>query len=194
VIFALILLMNSQNEPPDKDKLKQKNAVAVAPKKKPPKKPKPRQIQRRKLKAQKTPRAPLPNLAASISGISFGLPHLSGISLDEAGNELLGDRQAMKNMVMTEDSVDVAPRPLVRSAPKYPSRARAKGISGTVSLSLLIDASGNVQRIKVLDANPAGVFEESAVEAVRNWRFEPAMYNGEKVRVWARQVLRFDLS
>jgi protein TonB len=97
-------------------------------------------------------------------------------------------------MVMTEESVDVAPRPRERHAPAYPPRARAKGITGVVTLSLLIGADGRVERVKVLNAEPSGVFEQTAISAVEQWYFEPAFYKGERVKVWARQVLRFNLS
>ncbi|MDZ7829414.1 MAG: TonB family protein [Halofilum sp. (in: g-proteobacteria)] len=37
------------------------------------------------------------------------------------------------------------------------------------------------------------MFEREALESVRNWQFEPARYQGQRVRVWARQKIRFDL-
>jgi periplasmic protein TonB len=46
----------------------------------------------------------------------------------------------------------------------------------------------------VLESQPAGVFDAAAVAGVQQWRFEPASYRGENVRVWARQRVRFDLS
>ena len=77
---------------------------------------------------------------------------------------------------------------------QYPPRAKAKGIEGYVLLSLLISPTGDVERVKVLEANPAGIFEDVAVAGVKTWKFEPASYNGESVRVWAKQRVRFDLS
>jgi len=59
---------------------------------------------------------------------------------------------------------------------------------------LLISAAGEIEKVQVLESSPAGLFEESAVQGVRNWRFEPAQYQGRSVRVWAKQRIRFDLS
>jgi protein TonB len=46
----------------------------------------------------------------------------------------------------------------------------------------------------VLEAQPAGVFDDVAVAGVQTWKFEPATYRGENVRVWATQRVRFNLS
>jgi protein TonB len=51
-----------------------------------------------------------------------------------------------------------------------------------------------VEKVKVLESQPAGVFDEVAVSGVQTWKFEPASYKGENVRVWAKQRVRFDLS
>jgi len=194
MIFLILFLMNAQNQPPEKEKKLNAAEMAVVKKKKPKKKQKLKRRVKRKVKAPKKPRAPMPNLAASISGISFGLPQFDGAGLDDAANGVLGGDDAVRGMVMTEEAVDVSPRPTTRSAPVYPPRARAKGVTGKVTLSLLIGVSGSVERVKVLGAEPSGVFEDAAVSAVKQWRFEPALYRGEKVKVWARQVVRFNLS
>lgn len=44
--------------------------------------------------------------------------------------------------------------------------------------------------VEVLRANPNGVFEESALEALRQWKFEPVQRNGEKVA--QRAEIRFN--
>ena len=93
-----------------------------------------------------------------------------------------------------DDSVDVPPRPLVQSPMQYPPRAKAAGVTGYVLLSVLIGPTGQVEKVKVLEAQPAGVFDDIAVSGVQTWKFEPATYKGENVRVWAKQRVRFDLS
>jgi len=59
--------------------------------------------------------------------------------------------------------------------------------------NILISAEGNVEDIRVLESSPSGVFEESAMEALKNWKFEPAVYQGKKVKVWAKQKISFKL-
>ena len=76
----------------------------------------------------------------------------------------------------------------------YPKTAGSRGVEGYVVLSLLISATGEIEKVQVLESSPSGVFEDAALQGVRNWRFEPAQYQGRNVKVWARQRVRFDLS
>jgi len=94
---------------------------------------------------------------------------------------------------MTSDAVDAPPRPMTRVPPRYPPRARSKGLTGKVTLELLIGPQGDVIRARVLNANPPGIFEQAALDAIRQWRFKPATYKGQPVKMRARQVVRFKL-
>lgn len=156
------------------------------PPKPPPKRPKPKP--KKKERPRRAP-PPTPSLATGLAGLDFGLPGLSG-ALDDATDALLGD---VGDVVMTEDAVDAAPRPLERVPADYPVRARAKNVTGHVTLSLLVEADGTVDDLKVLESQPPGVFDEAAMAAVRQWRFTPATYEGRPVSVRARQTLRFEL-
>jgi protein TonB len=95
---------------------------------------------------------------------------------------------------LNENNVDRRPTPRVRTNVAYPEAARAKNLTGYVTLNLLIGEDGNVRNVKVLSANPTGVFEEAAVNAVRNWVFDPAMNQNRRVEVWAKQTIRFNLN
>jgi len=68
---------------------------------------------------------------------------------------------------MSEDSVDVAPSPSERSAMEYPKKARKMGVSGYVLMNLLINKNGNVEKVKVLESQPAEVFDDVAVAGVK---------------------------
>jgi len=134
---------------------------------------------------------PMVNLDTSLSGVDMGIPGVSAEDLGSLRDALLGDTQ---DVVMTDDSVDQPPRPTRQTPLPYPSSARKQGVEGYVVLSLLISAAGEIEKVQVLEASPAGLFEQTAIEGVQNWRFEPAQYQGRNVRVWARQRIRFDLS
>ena len=54
--------------------------------------------------------------------------------------------------------------------------------------------AGQVEDARVVESTPQGVFDQLVLEAIRGWEFSPAEYKGEKVRVWANQRIRFDLS
>ena len=64
--------------------------------------------------------------------------------------------------------------------------------NGHVVVNLLIGIDGNVKAIKVLEADPPGVFEKAVIQAVRFWRFEPAVYDSQPVEMWATLPVRFD--
>ncbi|NAW57205.1 MULTISPECIES: energy transducer TonB [unclassified Vibrio] len=71
--------------------------------------------------------------------------------------------------------------PLYRVEPRYPPRAQKRRLEGTVVLSFTIDASGRTTDIKVMSANPEGVFEREAIRALTKWKYQPQMVDGEGV-------------
>jgi protein TonB len=78
--------------------------------------------------------------------------------------------------------VDVHPAALSLIQPGYPEKAAEQGVEGHVVLLLLIDEVGVVKEATVAEANPEGIFEESALAAFREVRFAPAQKNGRAVK------------
>jgi protein TonB len=66
-------------------------------------------------------------------------------------------------------------------SPVYPALARQTRISGTVRLHAIIAKDGTVQQLEVLSGHPLLV--QSALDAVRQWRYQPTLLNGEPVEV-----------
>lgn len=64
-------------------------------------------------------------------------------------------------------------RVVSRVSPKYPARARQRGIEGRVILSLLIDEMGQLMKSKVVTGHRLLV--KAALEAVETWYFEPRL-------------------
>lgn len=77
--------------------------------------------------------------------------------------------------------VDERALPLNEVNLAYPESALAAGLSGVVTLRLKIDHRGVLRDASVVDARPAGVFENAALEAVLGLRFRPAVRNGVAV-------------
>lgn len=75
----------------------------------------------------------------------------------------------------------------------YPEEARKKGIEGKVEVNLLIDKSGNVKKAVVLHSDNE-IFNEPALNAVRNTPFKPAMYKGEPIQVWVSLTIKYQFS
>lgn len=62
--------------------------------------------------------------------------------------------------------------PLVSAtAPVYPPQAREAGTEGYVVVRYDVDREGRVVNARVVDAQPEGIFEDSALQAISRWRF-----------------------
>lgn len=102
------------------------------------------------------------------------------------------------------DDPDALPIPaeeyLVSQMPKlisevrvdYPAEAKKKGIQGAVVFDILIDASGKVRDIKLLEGLGSGL-DEAAMAAIKGFVFEPAAIEGKPVAVRIRYAYRFVL-
>lgn len=78
--------------------------------------------------------------------------------------------------------------------PDYPSLARERGTSGWVDVEFTVRSDGTVSDVTVAGAEPAGVFEQAALSAVRKWRYEPIQRNGQPVDQRAKLRIRFAIS
>jgi protein TonB len=87
------------------------------------------------------------------------------------------------------DSRDLSQTVLVE--PEYPAAAVRAGQEGWVTVGFTVGERGDVRDALLTDAEPAGVFDAAALEAVRQWRFEPRVSNGRAVPVRSSVTLRF---
>jgi protein TonB len=84
--------------------------------------------------------------------------------------------------------------PLVRINPEYPARAKSRGVEGWVQVEFTITPAGTVKDPKVVDADPKGLFEKAALEAIARWKYNPKVEEGRPVeRRGVQVVLRFEL-
>jgi len=189
-VFVVVIKMNKEGwtEPPKKKEATAQFDIEKVAKPKPKPEPKPKPKPK---KAKPKRAAPTPNLNSQLSGLDTGLEAFRADDL-LSDDKLLGD--VGKDMVMTDDTVDQAPQPSRRTPIEYPQKARRMGVTGYVLMNLLINKQGHVEKVKVLESKPAGVFDEVAVGAVKSWEFKPAEYQGQAVKVWAKQKIRFDLN
>jgi TonB family protein len=88
--------------------------------------------------------------------------------------------------------VDELPDVIDRVKPRYPAMSRARGEEGTVLLHALVTREGRVARTVVVRSVSA--FDEEAVRAVEQWRFEPAKLGGTPLAVWVAIPVRFSLN
>ena len=76
-----------------------------------------------------------------------------------------------------------------RVMPTYPQVARIAHITGTVELLTLVGGDGRVLSVQVLSGSP--LLAAAAKEAVEQWRYRPAMVDGQAVEVEARVTVKF---
>ncbi|HEX2122819.1 MAG TPA: energy transducer TonB [Thermoanaerobaculia bacterium] len=86
----------------------------------------------------------------------------------------------------------VAPVVLTRLEPRYPEHLRQMRVSGVVVLELAIAETGAVEHIGVLKSVAADM-DMSAIQAVRQWTFQPATLDGKPVPVLFNLTVNFKL-
>lgn len=63
--------------------------------------------------------------------------------------------------------------PLSTARPQMPQWACEKGIRGWVEVVFTVMPNGRVQNVRIVDAQPRGVYEAAAIESISNWIYEP---------------------
>lgn len=124
------------------------------------------------------PQPPVPQL----------IPKMTVPSSDDPGNLLdvtpHTDRPTIAvaaPSLQTPTGADKSATPLVRIEPKYPPNAAREGVNGWVQLRFNIAADGRVTDVRVLAAEPKRVFEQEAIRALKNWKYQPKLENGRAV-------------
>jgi periplasmic protein TonB len=74
------------------------------------------------------------------------------------------------------------PRPIYKPDPEFSEEARKAKYQGVCTLGMIVGVDGRPTNIRVLSSLGMGL-DEKAIEAVKNWKFEPAMKDGHPVRV-----------
>lgn len=85
-----------------------------------------------------------------------------------------------------------APERIRMVLPDYPRAAREARLEGQVHLEVVIGRSGVVEKVTVLKGHL--LFREAAAEAVRRWRYRPALQAGRPVKVYMTVVVEFRLN
>jgi TonB family protein len=75
--------------------------------------------------------------------------------------------------------------------PEYPAVAREAGIQGVVVMEVVVDTAGGVRDARVLRSIP--LLDQAALDAVRQWRFEPTLLNGQPMPVIMTVTINFTL-
>ncbi len=86
-----------------------------------------------------------------------------------------------KGAVRAKDQI--APPKLIKKVdPVYPEEARAEGVQGVVILEILTDKEGKVVGVKILKSE-SSLLNKAAVDAVKQWEYEPLVLKGKPTPV-----------
>jgi protein TonB len=85
-----------------------------------------------------------------------------------------------------------AARLIYQPKPEYPELARMTRTEGVVEFEAVIDKDGTIEELKVLRGHPLLV--KAALEAVRQWRYQPTLLNGEPIEVLTEITVNFKLA
>jgi len=83
--------------------------------------------------------------------------------------------------------------PLVRIQPEYPMNARQRGIEGWVTMKFVISKTGTVKDPVVVASQPGNVFDRSALRAIRKWKYNPKIQDGQAVERQGIVTLEFTM-
>jgi TonB family protein len=76
--------------------------------------------------------------------------------------------------------------------PKYPGKARQKGVQGTVILRAMINKDGDIADLQLISGDP--LLAKAAMDAVKKWKYWPYIFQGQPVEVDTQIQVNFTLS
>lgn len=94
------------------------------------------------------------------------------------------------------DQIDKAPSYLRMVNPVYPQSAKMLRIRARVKIKCLVDKDGLAQKIEAIECDPEDaidIFGPPAVEAVKEWRFNPGEIGGDPVQTRVAFWVIFEL-
>ena len=109
------------------------------------------------------------------------------------GTGKAGDLEEKLDNAFSISEIDQKPRAVFQAAPLYPADLRSKKLEGVVTLVFVVDPAGKVVAPKVESSTHAS-FDKPALDAVKQWKFEPAIKSGQRVPCKMRVPIRFQPS
>ncbi len=104
----------------------------------------------------------------------------------EEGPELIRTYEAHTSVPYSEDYII-----LEMVQPEYPVQELLAGIEGEVTVELLVNEMGRVEKAWILSAIGPRSFERSSLNAVERFVFQPPKENGQPISMWIRFLIKF---
>ena len=123
---------------------------------------------------------------------AIGSVRVGGAGTSPGGSEILTVRPAPGS---DGSGLSAFAKPIggYQVTPPYPESARLLRIQGVTQLRFEVLPTGRVGTVVVDRTAGHPDLDHAAVEAIRQWRFEPARRGSEPVAVWVSLPVRFEL-
>jgi len=149
---------------------------------------------RRKPEKPPPPDKPPPPPRLTVTRTEALNPQMPRANVPRLDVPLAGGQGLFLGQVQTIESNaegDVVPVVVIR--PMYPREAAIAGTEGWVKVEFTITETGMVKDPRVVDAEPARIFNREALRAISKWKFKPRVIDGVAVERQATQTIDFTL-
>ena len=178
-IFLTVVLVQKISGFGSRKLLDIKTADAIPPPPPPPVEPPPppdlKQPEQKPELKQEPPKLNLTQLEAAIN------PGM-GTAVGDFGLDLQAFAAEDLDRIFDLAEVDRIPQAVYQSSPQYPYDMLRQGVQGEVRIGFVCTKDGRTQDVRVISSTRFE-FERPALDAVRQWRFEPGVKNGQRVAV-----------
>jgi protein TonB len=128
-------------------------------------------------------------------GASAGAGDFGGAASLQGGGRIggtgkVGSAEEQVDAAFSMSEIDQRPRAVHQVAGAYPSEMRSRNVEGVVTMIFIVDETGRVANPRV-EKSSHPEFEKPALDAVRQWKFEPAVKAGKRVGCRMRVSVRF---
>lgn len=119
----------------------------------------------------------------------------SGSESEKKSTKVFTQKTEQKASTASSMQVIHEARPVYRSnpTPKYPRIARIRGYQGNVLLDVLVGKNGRVHDLRIHKSSGYPILDRAAISTVKYWLFEPGRVGEEKIDMWVRVPIRFEL-
>ncbi len=149
---------------------------------------------RRKPPKPPPPKNPPPPPKMQISKVNQPTQAMPQMNMPNLDVPLVGgDGMFLGNFQQVDQTAEGDIIPVVVIRPMYPRDAAIGGIEGWVKVEFTITPVGTVKDPRVVEADPARIFNREAIRAILKWKFKPRVVDGVAVERRATQIIDFSL-
>jgi TonB family protein len=134
--------------------------------------------------AAATPAEPAPSSGQSMEGARSG--NIGAPRSNPSASSSIPPKRLSVPSTVTAASI------VTQTKPQYPAQARARRVQGDVILHAIIDKEGKISELQVLSGDD--LLAQAALEAVRQWRYKPMLFDGEPAEVDTNITVTFSLN